>query len=375
MKQIVLLGSAHPLRGGLAAFNERLANEYLKLGHQVIIYTFSLQYPSFLFPGKTQYSDQPAPKDLIIRVKVNSINPINWIFIGNEINKLNADILLIKFWLPFMAPCFGTIARMVKKNKKTKVICILDNVLPHEKRLGDKQLINYFIKACDGFISMSKQVMNDLSLFYKGKNVKLIPHPVYDLFGETINKTEACKALQLDSSVNYILFFGFIRKYKGLDLLLEALGNAQLKDKNIKAIIAGEFYEEKKDYLEIIDRLQLQNQIILKDDFIPDSQVKYYFSACDVVVQPYRSATQSGISQIAYHFEKPMIVTNVGGLPELVHHHKTGFVVNTDPSEIAHAILQFYSDDYATKFAPHLKEEKKKFSWDVMARGTIELVS
>lgn len=373
MKRIVILGSAHPLRGGLAAFNERLANEYLKLGHEVIIYTFSLQYPSFLFPGKTQYSDEPAPAKLDIRVKVNSVNPLNWISVGNEIKKLKPDVLLIKFWLPFMAPCFGTIARIVKRNKKTKVICILDNVLPHEKRIGDKQLINYFIKACDGFIAMSKQVMNDLMLFYKGKNVRLVQHPVYDLFGEPVNKTEACKTLQLKAEVNYILFFGFIRKYKGLDLLLEALADARLKNKKIKAIIAGEFYEDKNYYDEIINRLQLQDQLVLRTDFIPDSQVKYYFGACDLVVQPYRSATQSGISQIAYHFEKPMVVTNVGGLPELVHDYKTGFVVKPESSLIADAILQFYSNDYAAKFAPHLKEEKKKFSWKVMANATIEL--
>ena len=272
-----------------------------------------------------------------------------------------------------MAPCFGTIARIVKKNKKTKVICILDNVLPHEKRIGDKQLINYFIKSCDGFIAMSKQVMNDLFIFYKGKNVQLIPHPIYDLFGEQVNKTEACTQLQLDPSASYILFFGFIRKYKGLDLLLEALGDARLKNKNIKAIIAGEFYEDKNFYQSIIDRLQLNDQLLLRTEYIPDSQVKYYFGASDIVVQPYRSATQSGITQIAYHFEKPMIVTDVGGLPELVQDGKTGFVVKPDPLAITDAILKFYSDDYATKFAPQLKEEKKKFSWEVMANATIEL--
>ncbi len=373
MKRIVILGSAHPLRGGLAAFNERLAQEYLKLGHEVIIYTFSLQYPSFLFPGKTQYSDEPHPEKLSIRVKVNSINPLNWIMVGRAIKKIKPDVLLIKFWLPFMAPCFGTIARIVKRNKKTKVICILDNVLPHEKRLGDKQLIKYFIDACDGFIAMSKQVMNDLFLFYRRKNVKLTPHPIYDLFGDKVNKTEACKALQIDPSASYILFFGFIRKYKGLDLLLEAMADARIKNKNIKAIIAGEFYEEKNYYDEIINRLQVHDQLILRTDFIPDSQVKYYFGACDLVVQPYRSATQSGISQIAYHFEKPMVVTDVGGLPELIHDNETGFVVKPDPSAIAEAILKFYSDDYAAKFAPHIKEERKKFSWDIMANATIEL--
>ncbi len=375
MKRIVILGSAHPLRGGLAAFNERLANEYIALGNEVIIFTFSLQYPSFLFPGKTQYSDEPAPSKLDIRVKVNSINPLNWVSVGNEIKKLKPDVLLIKFWLPFMAPCFGTIARIVKGNKKTKVICILDNVLPHEKRIGDKNLIHYFIKACDGFIAMSNQVKNDLKLFYNGKNVRLVQHPVYDLFGKPVNKTEACKTLQLDASVNYLLFFGFIRKYKGLDLLLEALADVRLKNKNIKAIIAGEFYEDKNYYDEIINRLQLRDQLILRSAFIADSQVKYYFGACDLVVQPYRSATQSGISQIAYHFEKPMVVTNVGGLPELVHDNITGFVVEPEPLLISDAILKFYSDDYAVKFAPHLKEEKKKFSWDVMANATIDLAN
>lgn len=374
MKRIVILGSAYPLRGGLAAFNERLATEFVKEGHEVMIYTFSLQYPSFLFPGKTQYSSDPAPSDLSILVKVNSINPLNWLKVGKEIKKLQADILIIKFWLPFMAPCFGTIARIVRSNKKTKVLSILDNVIPHEKRMFDKTLIGFFVNAVDGFIAMSQQVLNDLKLFTTTKPAVIIPHPVYDNFGDKVSREEACIRLQLDPQIKYILFFGFIRKYKGLDLLLEAMANEKLRNKKIKLLIAGEFYEDAAPYLELIEKLDLKDKLIQATDFIADNEVKYYFSAADLVAQPYRSATQSGISQIAYHFEKPMVVTNVGGLPEIVHDNVTGFVVNTVPEEIASAIARFFDGNYTTQMLPAVQEEKKKFQWNTMTSGILKLL-
>lgn len=372
-KKIVIIGTAYPLRGGLAAYNERLAYEFERNDFEVKIYTFSLQYPGFLFPGKTQYSSDPAPADLSIEIAINSINPFNWIAVGRKIKKEKPDIAIIRFWLPFMAPCLGTIARIIRKNNYTKIFSILDNVIPHEKRPGDKQFIKYFVNACDGFIAMSQQVMNDLLLFTKTEKRLLIPHPVYDNFGEQVSKEEARKHLQIDLNGKYILFFGFIRRYKGLDLLLDAMNDERIKKEKIKLIIAGEFYEDRKYYDDIIEKYHLNDQLILATDYVPDSEVKYYFGASDLIVQTYRSATQSGISQIALHFEKPMVVTKVGGLPEIVTHGKTGYVVKPEPKEISDAILYFYQSEKGYELNKNIKEEKKKYSWKNIVDGIVKL--
>ena len=367
-KTIIILGPAHPLRGGLAAFNERLARELIKQGHQVTLYTFSLQYPSFLFPGKTQYADSSGPNDLYIKVVVNSINPFNWIKIGREIRNNQPDVLMIRFWLPFMGPCLGTIARIVKRNKKTKIIGVLDNVIPHEHRIGDKWFTNYFIKPIDRFIAMSQQVINDLRTF-TDKPCEFILHPIYDHYGDLLKKEDACNYLKLDNSFHYLLFFGFIRKYKGLDILLTAIADERIKARNIKLIIAGEFYEDASSYHQLIKENHLEDKIILATDYIADEDVKYYFSAADLIVQPYRSATQSGISQIAYHFEIPMIVTNVGGLPEMVPNGKVGYVVDVNSNSIADAVLAFYDENNSMQFIAGIKEEKKKYSWATFANA------
>jgi len=365
MAKIVIIGPAHPLRGGLATFNQRLAKQFNDEGHDCSLYSFSLQYPSFLFPGKTQYTDEPAPGNLNIHTVINSVNPFNWIKTGNRLKKERPDIIIVRFWLPFMGPALGTILRRVKKNRHTKIICIADNVIPHEKRPGDKPFTRYFLKGCDAYITMSEKVMADLRLFEKEKPAKLVSHPLYDNFGEIISKQEARKHLGLPENEKIILFFGFIRKYKGLDLLLEAISvmkNTKHQTPNPKLLIAGEFYEDEKPYKEQIEKLGIQDRLILRTDFIPDSEVKYYLCAADAVIQPYRNATQSGVTPLAYHFEKPMVVTNVGGLPSLVPHEKVGLVVEPEPQAIAEGILLFYQlgENY---FIPHLREEKQKYSW------------
>lgn len=372
-KKIILIGSAHPFRGGLASYNERLALEFLNLGYQIEVWTFTIQYPSFLFPGKTQYSSMPAPENIVIKRKVSSINPFNWIKIGREIKKQKPDILLYKFWLPFMGPCFGTIARIAKSNKYTKVVCILDNIIPHEKRIGDIPFTRYFTKAIDAFIAMSQSVMDDLNFFDSKKPRLLSPHPLFDNFGKAISKNEACEKLGIDVQTNYLLFFGFIREYKGLDLLLEAFNEAYFKENNIKLIIAGEFYCDEKPYLELIEKFSLNEQVILKTDFIPDNEVVNYFCAADMVVQPYKHATQSGVTQIAYHFEKPMLVTNVGGLPELVPHVKAGYVVEPSANEIRKALIDFYQNKKSEILIAGVKEEKKRFAWNIMAEKVIAI--
>ncbi len=360
-QSIVILGPAYPLRGGgMATFNERLARQFQQEGNKVVIYTFSLQYPSFLFPGTSQYSTETAPTDIIIKVKINSLNPFNWIKVGNELKQLRPDIISVRYWLPFMAPCLGTILRIAKKNNHTKVICIADNVIPHEHRIGDKQFTQYFIKPVDAFITMSHKVMMDLQTFTQKPAVQTV-HPLYDNFGEALSKEEAKKHLNIPVSEKIILFFGFIRKYKGLDLLLEAMSILKKKESNIKLLVAGEFYENKDMYEQQIEQLGIRDSLILKTGFIADSEVKYYLSAADFVIQPYKNATQSGVTPLAYHFEKPMLVTNVGGLPAMVP-LKVGLVAEPNAIDIAQKIEELYhfGEDY---FLPQLREEKKKYSW------------
>ena len=364
--KILIVGPAWPYRGGIADFDERIAREYIKKGDEVEIFTFTLQYPSFLFPGKTQYSPDPRPEDLDIKRKVNSINPFNWIKVGRELKKKNADLLIIKFWLPLMAPCFGTIARIVKGNGKTKVISILDNIIPHEHRPGDKILSKYFVSSIDAFIAMSKSVYDDLKSLNDKKPCLMSPHPIYDNFGTAVSREEAIGSLGLDPSAKYMLFFGFIRDYKGLDILLKAVADERIKNSDIKLIVAGEFYNNSEKYFEMEKQLGLEGKIIWRTDFIADEQVKNYFCASDIIVQPYKTATQSGVTQIAYHFEKPMLVTNVGGLPEIVPNGKVGYSVEPEAKVIADAISDFYCNGRYAEFVENIKEEKKKYSWDRM---------
>jgi glycosyltransferase involved in cell wall biosynthesis len=372
--KIILLGTAYPFRGGLAAYNERLMREFQKEGHDVEIVTFTLQYPGFLFPGETQYADWEAPKDIFIKKKLNSVNPLNWIKTAKYIKNQKPDILIIKYWLPFMGPAFGTVAKIVKRNKYTRIVSILDNIIPHEHRVGDKLFSKYFVSAVDAFVGMSKSVLDDLNQFTIKKPRAFNPHPLFDNFGDIIDKKEAADFLNLDFDKTYLLFFGLIRDYKGLDLLLEAMADARIKEKNIQLIVAGEFYSDAQPYLDLISKYELQDNIILHDKFIPDPEVKYYFSIADLVVQPYKSATQSGVTQIAYQFEKPMIVTNVGGLSEIVPDNKVGFVVDVNPTAIADAICLFFDENKATAFQPFIKQEKEKYSWSRMTETILSLV-
>ena len=372
---IVIIGTAYPYRGGLAAYNERLARQFSEEGNNVTLLTFTLQYPGFLFPGKTQFLEGPAPEGLTIQRKINSVNPFNWISAGYSIRKSKPDLLIFKYWLPFMAPCFGTIARIAAKNGHTKVICIFDNVIPHEKRMGDKLLTRYFTSSINGAIAMSQSVLSDLSLFRKNIPSKLNPHPLFDNFGAAISRNEALKRLGLDNGYSYILFFGFIRAYKGLDLLIEAFSDERLRKIKLKLIVAGEFYEDDKPYREMVKERKLENGIFFFDRFINDDEVSEFFCASDLVVQPYKSATQSGVTQIAYHFEKPMIVTDVGGLKEIVPDGKCGYVVNPDPSEIAASILDFFENDKKEYFIRNVKVEKVKYAWDRMTASVEEVYS
>ena len=374
-KKILIIGPAYPLRGGIAAFTERLAESYQNTGEDVEVISFKLQYPSILFPGKTQYAEGPGPKNIRIHSWINSINPFNWIKIGNRIKKMKPDLVIFKFWIPFMAPSLGTIGRIIKANNHTKVICVVDNIIPHESRSFDKTLATYFIKSMDGFIAMSDSVRKDIINLVPGIAVRLSPHPVYDHFGESCDKLKAAKKLKMDPKFKYILSFGLVRDYKGLDLLIKAMAADNVKSFNdLNVIVAGEFYSRKQYYLDLIEKLNLKDQFIIKDEFIKDADVGYYFSIADVIVQPYYTATQSGVTQIAYHFEKPMIVTNVGGLPEIVPDGRVGFVTEVNPLSVADAIAEFYKQD-TEAFLPHIIEEKKKYSWEYLLESIHKLLS
>lgn len=364
-KRILLLGPAWPFRGGLAAYNERLAQE-LQQDAEVEIWTFTIQYPGFLFPGKSQYATEPAPANLRIRRLINSVNPLNWWRVGRMIRKWKPDLIITKYWLPFMGPCLGTLLRL-GKTKQTKVLSILDNVVPHEKRPGDVAFTKYFLKPVDAFIAMSQSVLDDLRLFEPQKPASLIPHPIYDNYGTPLPKKQAREILKLDQDRKYILFFGFIRQYKGLDLLLQAMAEQPLKDLDVHLIVAGEFYEDPAPYQQLLEKLDLHNRVLMHTDFIPNDAVKHYFSAADLVVQPYKSATQSGISQIAYHFDKPMVVTRVGGLVEMVPDNVVGFQSEPVPADIAAAVGRYYREDREADMTAALRIEKQQYSWQRLA--------
>lgn len=373
MARVIIIGPAHPLRGGgIVSFNHRLARAFEQEGHDCEIWSFSLQYPSFLFPGTTQYSEEPAPEGLRIHSAINSLNPVNWLMVGKKIKALRPDLIVVRFWLPLMGPSLGTILSIVKKNGHSRIVCIADNIVPHEKRPGDRLFTRFFLRQCHCFITMSDQVSQDLRLFEKQKPFRQVAHPLYDNFGEAVSKEMARKKLGISESEKTVLFFGFIRPYKGLDLLLKAMADERIAKQNIKLLIAGEFYESAEPYLALIDRLELRSRVRCETHFIADAEVRYYLCAADVVIQPYKHATQSGVTPLAYHFEKPMIVTRVGGLADAVAHEKAGLVCQPDSKAIADAILRFYELG-ADHFAPGIKTQKEKLSWNKLVSTTFSL--
>lgn len=372
--KITILGPAHPYRGGLASIMEIMARTFQRRGDEVDIKTFTLQYPSLLFPGESQTVATPPPADLRICRCVNTMNPLNWVRVGRRIRRERPDFVLMKYWTPFMAPCFGTIARIARGNGHTKVLCQIDNVEPHEHHLTDKPFNRYYLHSVDGFVYMSEQVHSELRA-YSDAPALFSPHPLFENFGERVERSEACVRLGLHPANRYVLFFGLIRDYKGLDLLLDAW--AQLRragrTEGRRLIVAGEFYTAREPYLNRIADNGLQDEVLLHDRFIPDDDVKYYFSAADFVVQPYKTATQSGVTQIAYQFCVPMVVTKVGGLAEIVPDGRVGYVCEPTPEGVAGAIERMYEGDTLQRFRENCVEERRRFSWEEMCSRITEL--
>ncbi|MDY4513202.1 MAG: glycosyltransferase [Paludibacteraceae bacterium] len=372
--KIVILGTSWPYRGGgIATYNERLARQFMAEGHEVEILTFTLQYPDFLFPGKTQYSDEPAPADLKITRVMNSVNPFSWWKAARLLRRIKPDVMVVKFWIPLMAPCLGTIARLARR-QGIRVVSILDNVIPHEPHFWDKWLIRYFVRSIDHFVAMSDSVKRDCERFLPRTTkarVMLCPHPLYDNFGQPVPQAEAQQQLGLNPDYRYLLFFGFIRDYKGLDLLMHAFADPRLRHYRVKLIVAGEFYNNAEQYAQLEKQLGLEGEIVWHTQFIPNDQVRIYFSAADLIVQPYKTATQSGVTQVAYHFSKPMLVTNVGGLAEIVPHGKVGYVTPVDAKAVADALVDFCSDDNKLRFVRNIETEKKKYAWSRMTEACL----
>lgn len=369
--KIGIVGPAHPLRGGLADFNERLAKELQDMGHEVTLWSFSLQYPGFLFPGTTQYTDAPPPPHLRIKTVINAVNPLSWIKVGRKIKSERPDVLIVRYWLPFMGPALGTLLRIARRGGKTKVIAIADNILPHEARPGDKLFTRYFIGAVDEFVTMSTAVLEDVKRLTP-KPVKRLHHPLYDVYGEPGNQQQARQKLALRTDGKYALFFGIIRKYKGLDLLLQAMADQRVKAANIQLIVAGEYYDDKALYQDLMEKHDLQKSVHLFTSFIPNKEVAIYFDAADVAILPYRSATQSGITQVAIQLLKPIIATHVGGLPEIIEEGKTGLLCPPDPAAIATALLQFFEGGALADPTRHLAAAKKVLGWRSFAEKLLE---
>ncbi|MDZ7363247.1 MAG: glycosyltransferase [candidate division KSB1 bacterium] len=377
--RIIIVSTAYPLRGGIAHYNALLAS-HLSRRHTVEIITFKRQYPKLFFPGKSQEeSGGSFPQDGITPAPqwVDSINPLNWMRVAREIRRRKPDVLIFKYWLPFFGPCFGTIARLAKRGTKIKVLFICDNVIPHERRLGDVALTRYAFKPADYFIVQSDAVEKDLLQHFPDAIYRKAPHPVYEIFGAPMAKSAARKALGITAR-NVILYFGYIRPYKGVMVLLEAMAKLRQSQSEIGEtllLVVGEFYDDEQKYRRRGRELNLDSCLRFVANYVPTAEVAAYFSAADVVVLPYLSATQSGIAQIAYHFDKPVIATEVGGLTEVVIHEKTGFLApRNDAPALAESIRRFYREHRENEFSENVKVEKQKYSWDRVVEAIEALV-
>ena len=373
--KIVILGPAHPYRGGLASIMETMARTYARRGDDVRIVTFTRQYPEFLFPGKSQTVDTPPPADLRIERAVDTVNPFNWIAVGRRLRRERPDMILMKYWTPFMAPCFGTIARIARSNGHTRVVCQIDNVEPHEHHIVDRPFNRWYLSSVDGFVYMSEQVHRELEAYTSAPAI-FSPHPMFENFGTPAPREESCRAIGLDPGLRYLLFFGLIRDYKGLDILLEAWALLRREGRlaeDVRLLVAGEFYTAKEPYLQQIERLGLRDDVVLHDRFVPDAEVRRYFSAAEALVLPYRTATQSGVTQIAYAFDLPMVSTDVGGLPEIVLDGRTGIICQPSPGSIAAALERLMQDGELARLRANFAVEKRRFSWEEMCDRLVEV--
>lgn len=378
--KIVIIGTAYPLRGGIAHYVSLLHDSLKEHGHEVHVVTFSRQYPKIIFPGKSQEEKGDAGKPINSIQVIDSINPVSWRKAGKVVAGLEPDMIIFKFWLPFFAPAYGMITRVAKnllrkKGKECKIVFIADNVIPHEKRFGDRAFTNYAFKAVDHFIVQSDAVERDLKIVKADAKYIKLAHPIYHIFGELIDRKKARSDIGIPPDAPAILFFGYIRKYKGLDILLRAMPGLLKKLPELRLIVAGEFYGDEAEYRKLIQDLKIPaKNLVLATDYIANDKVATYFSATNVVVLPYRTATQSGIVQIAYNFDVPVIATDVGGLSEVVIDGKSGMITKEAiPELVAQDVERFFIDGLEEKMREGVHEEKKKYSWDTFVEGVEQI--
>jgi len=365
--KIVIIGTAYPMRGGIAHYVALLYKVLLDRGNEVKIISFKRQYPAIFFPGKTQQDLSKEVEPIPSEPLLDSIGPMSWIRTYLAIKRVKADLVIFQYWMPFFAPCYAVISFLTRLLTNTKILYLCHNIIPHERRFEDRLLTRMGLRNVDYFIVQSQAVKNDLLDFRPKAVYKEVPHPVYEIFSRSFDKSEARKQLNLKQNENVLLFFGYIRKYKGLHVLLNAMPKV-LEQTPVKLLVAGEFYDNEQGYHDQIQQLGIQEAVTIVADYIPNEAVGLYFSAADVVVLPYISASQSGIVQIAYNYNKPVITTNVGGLPEVIAEGKTGFIIASEDSEaLAKSIINFFNIKDDVDFSKNISEYKKQFSWDRMA--------
>lgn len=367
--KIIILGPAHPYRGGISDTNEALCRNLQSQGHKVSIWTFRLQYPTLLFPGKTQFSESERPKGISIKRKINSISPWNWIRVAHQINKKKPDLILVRYWTPFLALSFGSIVKRLDQN--IKKIAVTDNILPHELMPFHKLLTRFFCKQFDGFITLSKAVASELNHFIK-KPILVLPHPINDQLPTALNQLKAQQSLGLNATKKYLLFFGLVRQYKGLDLLIQAMPSVLKKHPNTHLLVVGEHYESINKYRNLAKALHIEPNVTFENKFVSEHEMAKWFSASDLVVQPYKSASQSGITPLALWFNKPTVVTQVGGLFESVIDQKTGWIVAPSVTGITSGILEFLETKNLFSILESIESEQKKLSWSHFCTHCIE---
>jgi len=376
-KKIVIIGPAYPYRGGNALFLTH-TYESLKNHFDIKIYNYKLLYPSILFPGTTQFDES---KEQVFKIPneriVNSINPFNWLKVAKRLKKENADLIVFDWWHPFFGLCHGAISFLIRKKYRDKILFITENVVSHEANPIDKFLTKLGLRFASKFLALSGIVEKEVQQFSKGKKVYRSELPVYDCYNpvprENIQKLREDLGYDMDSVV--LLFFGYVRKYKGLDILIESFPKILSQIPNAKLLIVGEFYDDPKEYLNLIKKLKIENHVKVVNQFVPNEEVAKYYQVSDLVILPYRSATQSGILNVAYGFYKPVIVTDVGGLAEFVDEGNTGFVVNPNsPDEIVKGVQRFLAIRDTVDFASHIEVRNRKNSFNNLPEVFEEII-